>query len=169
MKKLTDISGIGPAMAKAMENAGFGDVAKIADSTADKLVAVRGVGLARAPSLIAAARTLMDQAMVAAQEVEDIVKSPSEAKEPKKAKATAGKTLVTATSGKKKAPKGKTADKRKKDSKAEKSKAKDAKTAKEAKKAKDAKKAKEAKKAKDAKTAKDAKKAEKAKKAKKAK
>ncbi len=59
MAEVADIKGVGPVLASACVEAGFGSVEKIAGATSSELAAVRGVGEMRSKTLIRAAQLLL--------------------------------------------------------------------------------------------------------------
>jgi hypothetical protein len=82
---LEQLSGVGPATAAVLREAGYADVASIADAELKDLVAVQGFGQVRAEAVRSEARQLT--APVAAAEVEE--SQPTEkAKKPKSAQTT---------------------------------------------------------------------------------
>lgn len=58
---LTSLEGVGEKLAKALEEAGFVDIAKIAASTIDELTEVKGVGEKKAGKLIASAKKIIKE------------------------------------------------------------------------------------------------------------
>ena len=56
---MTDLKGVGPKMQKALEEAGFTDLSKIAESSIEDLVKVPGIGKAKATNLIEQAKVLL--------------------------------------------------------------------------------------------------------------
>lgn len=56
MTELTDVPGIGPNMAKQMNDEGFETVTDILEATSSELTDVKGVGQSRADDIINAAR-----------------------------------------------------------------------------------------------------------------
>jgi predicted RecB family nuclease len=57
--QLTDVGGIGPSMARALEAQGIRTVAALAKAGVDKVTAARGFGETRAAGVIAAAAALL--------------------------------------------------------------------------------------------------------------
>lgn len=58
---LRDIKGVGSKLAKALEEAGFTDLAKLATSTVEELTKIKGIGKASARKIIEGAKTLGDK------------------------------------------------------------------------------------------------------------
>ena len=59
MKPVTDVRGVGEVLAKALIASGYKSAEDIAKATPAKLVQVSGIGAARAPVLIAAAKEVV--------------------------------------------------------------------------------------------------------------
>ncbi len=118
MAELTDLKGVGPALAETLAKAGLCSPAQIAASTVEQLVAVPGIGEARARMLIAAAGE-MTQEEAAPQRTPKVrpakLSEKSKKKKPKpkskKAKKSKDKKKKSKGSGEKsKAKKSKKAD-----------------------------------------------------------
>lgn len=58
---LTSLEGVGEKLAKALEDAGFTDIAKIAASSVEELTEVKGVGEKKAEKLIAQAKQILGE------------------------------------------------------------------------------------------------------------
>lgn len=58
MKSLTELAGIGPALAQALASKGIRTIAGLAEANAETLIAIPRIGTARAEALIAAAQGL---------------------------------------------------------------------------------------------------------------
>lgn len=112
--QLTDVQGIGPTTAKALEAQGLRTVAALAKASTDKVVAAPGFGEIRAAEVIAAAAALL--AAAGTPQVEAKKSAPLQGKKKSaavKAKAKKGKNKKK-NSKKKKNKKKKTKKKNKK-------------------------------------------------------
>jgi hypothetical protein len=84
MPELTEIKGVGPVLAKACANNGYGSVKKIAAATLHDLVAVRGINETKAKLVIAAAQALLDSAPASPLEAIFAETAPEDVKAEKK-------------------------------------------------------------------------------------
>jgi NAD-dependent DNA ligase len=107
MPEIHDIRGVGPVLASAFAESGYGSVKQVATSSVAELAAVPGVGQARARALISAAQLLLNGADVSA--ATDAVEAGPSVLATGAAKGKSGK------SGGKKDKKGKKPKKEKKD------------------------------------------------------
>ena len=65
MAQLTDVHGIGAAIAATLQREGIGTVQALAEAKADRIASIRGIGAKRAPAIIAAAQALLTMDTVA--------------------------------------------------------------------------------------------------------
>ncbi len=119
--QLTDIAGIGPAVAAALRAGGFKTVDAVAKATPTALIAIRGIGAAKARTVVASAKRVAKAGgPVKAPARRAAAKQPTAKKAPAK-KAAARKTIAKKAPAKKAAPKkAKAGDKAKKSKKSRK-------------------------------------------------
>jgi hypothetical protein len=89
--QLTDVRGIGPSTARALEAQGVRTVEVLAKASADKVVATRGFGEARAAEVIAAANALLAAAGVPSQSTASAGATKTKIKQEKKGTKKKGK------------------------------------------------------------------------------
>jgi hypothetical protein len=88
MPELTEIKGVGPVLAKACTDNGYGSVDKIATAMQNDLVAVPGISEAKAKLLISAAQALLNEATasLSGAAAPDVASTELEEKKSKKKK-----------------------------------------------------------------------------------
>jgi hypothetical protein len=88
MPELTEIKGVGPILAKACADNGYGSIDKIATALQNDLVAVPGISEAKAKLLITAAQAMLSEASESLSSAASADVAPTELKDkkPKKKK-----------------------------------------------------------------------------------
>jgi Holliday junction resolvasome RuvABC DNA-binding subunit len=115
MPEIVEIRGVGPVLAKACADNGYGSVQKIAMAPLDELVVVPGVSDARARQLIAAAQALLADQPASNGAAPPIMDSkPADSEKKKKHAKNDGGKKSKKKDGKKKSKKKKDKKKKKK-------------------------------------------------------
>ena len=89
MSNLTDVTGIGPAMATALAGHGIKSIQNLAAASPDKLIAVRGISAVKAEAIQAAAKDMLSTG--AAAPAAGDAKKPKKDKKKDKKKKSKGK------------------------------------------------------------------------------